>query len=570
MENTIETKVCKWTGKEFPIYEADKMMLEKLSPTIGGKVYHLPLPDLSPKAREINRLMFRNERKFYHIPLKNGKQEISTIHPELRSNIIAPHEGDTYDYTQNGIAYSGDIEKDMQQLFYTVPGSARLVVDMENSPYCNQEAGDKNCHLNAGGHDNEDCMYNTFSIHAKDSLDNYWIFKSENIYESLDIFESSKIFFSGQIKGGYNIYFWYDLIGCQNVLFWNNLENQSYVYKNEVLSKEVWQETYSKFKQQLQSYEGLQQLKKEFELFLQTSGKKEVFIEGSENSYGNIITNSKDSFSVLYGQENQNIRYGNILWEATDSMDINSFACGSKLYDIASSYQVTHSTNSGLVLESSNCHYCLSVSNIHFAFASYGFGLKNKSHLILNTVYPKDEWELQVQKIIEELQQKWKWGRFLSPDLSPYPYNDSTAMEYHPIQKAVYMDGGTMLKEETIRENGNGTVYILEPEKFISKAIIDFGGEEKVKTHWRTKETEINIPKNAQTISWNEIPEISETTDDILAQVIICERSGRPFRITKKELEFYKKHGLPIPRLHYDERHFNRIQKKTTKIFEQK
>ncbi|USN58891.1 MAG: hypothetical protein H6767_02100 [Candidatus Peribacteria bacterium] len=178
------------------------------------------------------------------------------------------------------------------------------------------------------------------------------------------------------------------------------------MYKNEVLSKEAWQEKYSKFKQQLQSYQGLQELKKEFELFLQTSGKKEVFIEGSENSYGNIITNSKDSFSVLYGQENQNIRYGNILWEATDSMDINSFASGSKLYDIASSYQVTHSTNSGLVLESSNCHYCLSVSNIHFAFASYGFGLKNKSHVILNTIYPKDEWELQVQKIIEELQQK--------------------------------------------------------------------------------------------------------------------------------------------------------------------
>jgi hypothetical protein len=41
---------------------------------------------------------------------------------------------------------------------------------------------------------------------------------------------------------------------------------------------------------------------------------------------------------------------------------------------------------------------------------------------------------------------------------------------------------------------------------------------------------------------------------------VICEVSKRPFRITKKELEFYRKHNLPIPRIHYDIRHLNRLK----------
>jgi len=32
------------------------------------------------------------------------------------------------------------------------------------------------------------------------------------------------------------------------------------------------------------------------------------------------------------------------------------------------------------------------------------------------------------------------------------------------------------------------------------------------------------------------------------------------FRIVDQELEFYRKHNLPIPRLHPDQRHFERLQ----------
>jgi hypothetical protein len=36
--------------------------------------------------------------------------------------------------------------------------------------------------------------------------------------------------------------------------------------------------------------------------------------------------------------------------------------------------------------------------------------------------------------------------------------------------------------------------------------------------------------------------------------------SGKPFRIIKQELEFYRKHNLPIPRRHPDVRHADRMK----------
>ena len=54
--------------------------------------------------------------------------------------------------------------------------------------------------------------------------------------------------------------------------------------------------------------------------------------------------------------------------------------------------------------------------------------------------------------------------------------------------------------------------------------------------------------------------DISSIPDDILNWAIECEVSGKPFRIIKQELEFYRKHGLPIPRRHPDVRHLDRMK----------
>jgi hypothetical protein len=132
-------------------------------------------------------------------------------------------------------------------------------------------------------------------------------------------------------------------------------------------------------------------------------------------------------------------------------------------------------------------------------------------------------------------------------------------MDYYPIYKI-----NIAWQETIINPHGRGTVTILSPEKFISDATIDLWWEEKVQIKRRTKEQEINIQSGIQTIKAQDLPDnIWDVTDDILKKAIICEMSGRPFRIVWLELEFYRKHGLPLPRKHYDVRHEERLLKRS-------
>ena len=58
----------------------------------------------------------------------------------------------------------------------------------------------------------------------------------------------------------------------------------------------------------------------------------------------------------------------------------------------------------------------------------------------------------------------------------------------------------------------------------------------------------------------NALPDnIEDTPDDILNWAITCEITTKPFRIIPGELEFYRKHALPIPKRHPDQRHLDRM-----------
>lgn len=75
-----------------------------------------------------------------------------------------------------------------------------------------------------------------------------------------------------------------------------------------------------------------------------------------------------------------------------------------------------------------------------------------------------------------------------------------------------------------------------------------------------------------KTIPADKIPnDITKIPDDILNWAIICEATGKLFRITKQELEFYRKHNLPIPKKHPDERHLDRMAlRNPSKLYERK
>jgi hypothetical protein len=136
-----------------------------------------------------------------------------------------------------------------------------------------------------------------------------------------------------------------------------------------------------------------------------------------------------------------------------------------------------------------------------------------------------------VSKIIEEMQRVWVWGDFKPASLSPFGYNETVASEYFPLTK-----------EQAKKKGFNWSDY------------------------------EAPFPKVEKIIPASKLPDdITKIPDDILNWAIECEVTKKPFRIIPQELEFYRKHNLPIPRRHPDQRHLDRMAlRNPRKLFERK
>lgn len=64
-----------------------------------------------------------------------------------------------------------------------------------------------------------------------------------------------------------------------------------------------------------------------------------------------------------------------------------------------------------------------------------------------------------------------------------------------------------------------------------------------------------------KTIPANRLPDhIKDIPDDILNWALLCEKTGKPFKIQPLELSLRRRMNVPIPRLHPDQRHKERFE----------
>jgi hypothetical protein len=170
---------------------------------------------------------------------------------------------------------------------------------------------------------------------------------------------------------------------------------------------------------------------------------------------------------------------------------------------------------------------CYPFSSLSYCETCYGcsncfgcVGLKNQTYCIFNKQYSKEDYEIQVAKIIAHMQNTGERGQFFHPSLSTFGYNETVANDYYPSTQTE---------------------------------------SEKAGYHW--SHYEAPQPTAENTIQGKDLPTtIDGVNDDILKSVIVCEVTGRLFRIEAKELEFYRKHHLPLPPRHPDQRHLERLQ----------
>lgn len=563
----VEWKTCLRTGEEFAIFQSEKDLLSKISPVIQGKKYELQLPSLSPNARQINRMLFRNDRVFYKWKSDYDSKSLISLYPPTFAGKVY-EVNDRYKDIWDPMTYAKEYPDEnmrtiVQDMMLQVP---RLNVDgvgNTNSDYCNYCGYCKDCYMDIAGENNEGCYYCLFTKYSKRCVDCTFVYNSEFCYETISSYDCNKVVYSQYLEWCHNCYFSFDLKNCHNCLRCRNLRNKDYCIMNKQVSPEEFEQELNKiintwYEAYVEWIKKINEIKSQF-IFPAT------FKINTENTIGNDIKDVKNSkFLFNVSSEVENSLYLADVLHAKNCCDLNYSLYNPEFdYQLISTLELKKSVCNFATHHSRNVYYCQLCNNCSDCFGC--IGLNNKSYCIFNKQYTKEEYEKTLALLLEKLTADWQWWTFFLPELSPHPYNDTVAMEYFPVRKIETWKDWKMEDEGIIiNPNGVATVTVLEPEKFISPALLDLGWKEKIKILRRTKDQEISIPTWLEKINAEDIQSLDET---ILDKVILCSQSKRPFRIQKGEWEFYRKMKLPIPRKHQDIRHAERSALRSQRNF---
>ncbi len=530
-EKIVENKQCKKCNSEFRITDKDLEFYKKISPKFWDQIYEIPSPSLCPDCEEHRRLAFINRRKLYKRKCDATGKDIISIYSPDKDIVVYDKDywwSDAWDALDYGMDF--DFGKSAFSQFYEL---TRKV------PYSN-----------LSGSNNENCDFNNSIYYSKNCYMSFWGHNLENAYyvdESEKIFNSSDLWWSGNINQSYecfNCANMYNSKYCNNCNNWNNLilckecdtcqdcfmciwlKNKKYCILNKEYSKEDYKEKLKDI--DLWNYNKLNLYKKKFKEFELKLPHKPLEMENVENCLWDYIYNSKDcinSFNLVDVQNAKNlyewwrvsnVRNSSVVYDS-EGFILSSISVFDKCFNIIFSEYIYD--NSKNIIYSSNLKSC---SNCFLCV-----WLKNKKYCILNKQYLREDYEKLVSRIIKYMKEIKEWGNFFPNYISKFWYNETVAMDEYP-----------MIKEDIIDKEFNYSDY------------------------------KAPFPKVEKIIPAEKLPEnIKDIPDDILNRAIECKKTKKLFRIMPWELEFYRKHSLPIPRLHPDERYLNRIKIRNPRKF---
>ncbi len=514
-----ENRTCQNCRKEFRIELEDSVFYEKIK---------VPPPTFCPECRMERRFVFRNERNLFRRKDAFGKEILSEF-PSHAPLMIYDHDywwsdqWDAFDYGKE-YDFSRTFFEQFYELLKTVPVPSKSVIAMVDSEFCAQASYMKNCYLCFNVAEGENSAYLVSSYYTKDSFDLQESHHNELCYNNYMVDECYRVFFSVNCENCTDTWFSRDMIGCSNCFGCVNLRNKSYYIFNTPYTREE----YKKYLEQFDSgsHEAVQKiLKKAHEFWLKFPVRFTLGIRNM-NSTGEHIQESrnvKESYCIHGGE---NLKYCQFLSipPATDSYDYTNWGqasqiyegltCGGKVNLLKFCWECWESCR-----ELEYCAFCPSSSNLFGCV-----GLKKKQYCILNKQYSKEDYFALRERIVKHMREKpyisearnqtseirkieYRYGEFFPPEFSPFAYNETLAHDFIPMTKEEAVIKGYVWREPELRE-------------------------------YQTTLNAADLPDN-----------IKDAKDNITKGIIKCSSCARAYRIIQMELDFYRRIGLPLPRL---------------------
>lgn len=507
-------QTCRVCHNTFELTDRDIRFFERMG---------VPPPTLCPDDMAIQRMSFRNEMDLYKRTCnKTGKNMISNHPPHVAYPVI--HRDVWWSDEWDPLEYGTDVDlsrpffEQLEELDKRVPKASIILVESENCDYTNYATHNKNCYLVFGSWYDEDCMYGQSIYHSTSCMDCHYVNKCELCYECIDCNDCYNTYWSQNCSNSTDCLYLYDCSGCTNCIgCWNLRNKENYLWNAPASPSEV-----EEVRKQLQcSATKRAEVRKRFTEDVQSKALHKAIIgENNENVTGDSIYNSKNIIASYSVQKAEDIYYSDRTLESKDQYFCTGVHFGELAYYCLN---IDYSTNVICCMNGehhSDTAYCLDCYSVDHCFGC--IGLRHKNHCILNKQYSKEEYEKLKSQIIEKMKKDKQWGEYFPLSMNPFYYNHSVAYDYFPLSK----------------------------KQALSRSL-----------HWKDGEDETLDVKKV--IPGEKLPErIEDIPDDVLNWAIVCAESKQPFVITKQELAFYRKQGLPVPQLHHQTRSQKRMAKR--------
>ena len=500
-----ETRQCHNCKKDFTVDLEDFNFYEKIQ---------IPAPTFCPDCRLIRRLAWRNDFAFYNRKCDLcGRNIISLYHKDKPLTVYCNKcwWGDSWDPKSYGkeIDFSRPFFEQFRELQNVVPLLTLINDDgvmSVNCEYTQNVTFAKNCYMLSMSWHGEDCMY-SYAVagpetrYVIDSLNIF--FYSQFIYDSIFLehcYNCRNCYYS---TGLADCSFCYDCKGCSNCFGCVNLRQKKFCIWNIQYTKDEYEEKIKNY--QLDTYSGTENVKKEFLDFILKYPHRFASIRNSVNCVGDGLFNCKNAKDSFWARGCDDVRYLLRSNDVKDSYDITPGGESSQCYEALTA---DHNYRGFFTIFSFKNQEVTYVENCHSSKHLFGCaGIKHGQYCILNKEYSKEEYFKLRDKLIEHMKKTGEYGEFFPSELSNFGYNETVAQEHFPISK-----------EEAIK---NGFKWWNRLQKTT--------GKETMKTE--------QIPDS-----------ILDVKDDILNEVFSCIECNRNYKIVPDELNFYKKHSIPLPR----------------------
>ncbi len=531
MEKIVETKKCNKCSMSFDITDIDIDFYSKLDLEFNWERIKMPSPSFCPECRNIRRMTRRNEWKLYKRKCDKTWRDIISIYCTDKDLIIYDiNEWNKWDFDSIDFWIELEFDKNFFEQFNyllrnTPIPSMTFQHESENSEYSILTSKAKNCYMLFASWDCEDSFYSTRLIKTKtvyDSIDwtnlerCYQVINSENLYWCSYILNSNNC---------QNCSFSYDLENCSDCVLCYNLVWKKYCINNKQYSKEKYFIELNRIRLDL-----FLNWWKFLDEILKKAINKDLMMVSCENSLWDNLKNCKNCKLCFHFEEAENCKYWENGWMwCYNSYDWRGFGANLQFwYEVLDTW-VWAVKNYFLI----SCYWCRDTyysMNCHNSNNLFGcIWLKNKSYCILNKQYTKEEYNELLPKLINKMIEDKEWWEFFPSTNSIFGYNETPAMEYFPITKDIAI------------------------------------------TRWfNWSDYKMPIPEVEKVIKSNMLPDdINDIPDDILNWAIECSKTWKKYKIVKLELDFYRKNNIPVPRLHPEERHLERVKINNPKeIFE--